>query len=193
MLGRVLAPDFCSRFQDRDPYRVFFDRFDGSARFQGQEPTKQILYVWLKSIFVNYLLAADRMDLAHGVEVRLPFLDHRLFEYASQIPVSLLAKNDQSKYILRQATRPFITDSTYRRVKKPFLAPPSTMRVGSQFYELIQDILRSRQLQVPFFDQKAVTELLDQMPSRSDLERAALDPVVLVMASMAVLHNRYRL
>lgn len=68
------------------------------------------------------------------------------------------------------------------------------MRSGSEFSELIQDTLRGQQLkQVPFFDQKAVTKLLDQMPSYDDSERAALDPVVLVMASMAILHDRYGL
>lgn len=103
VLSRVLAPDFYSEFQHHDPYRIFFHGFNRRTQFQGKEPAKQILYVWLKSIFVNYLLAADRVDIAHGVEVRLPFLDHKLFEYASQIPVSLLAKgSNQSTFCARQ-------------------------------------------------------------------------------------------
>ena len=85
------APDFLERYGGRDPYRVFFDAFDYRTQLAGREPVKQILYLWLKSLFVNYNLAAERLNMAHRVEVRLPFLDHLLFEYGSRIPTALLA------------------------------------------------------------------------------------------------------
>ena len=56
--------------------------------------------------------------MAHGVEVRLPFLDHRLFEYGSRIPAALLAWEGRIKYPLREAARPYLTSEVYAAPKK---------------------------------------------------------------------------
>ncbi len=193
LLG-MLAPDFLERCGGRDPYRVFFDSFDYRTQLAGREPVKQILYFWLKSLFVNYNLAAERLDMAHGVEVRLPFLDHRLFEYGSRIPAALLAWEGRIKYPLREAARPHLTAEVYAAPKRPFLAPPATLRVGNKLYELCQDTLRGPGLaQLPFFDPRAVAALLDRLPLLDDGERTTLDPLILALTSLCVLQERYRL
>ena len=94
---------------------------------------KKVLYLWLKSLFAGYNLAAERVDMAHGVEVRLPYLDHRLSEYASRIPSTLLFRDGRVKYPLREAVRPYLTEEVYAGAKKPFLAPPSTNRAETGF------------------------------------------------------------
>ena len=194
VLRGMLAPDFLKRFGERDPYRVFFGGFDYRTQLAGREPVKQILYIWLKSLFVNYNLAAERLDMAHGVEVRLPFLDHRLFEYGSRIPAALLVREGRIKYPLREAARPHLTAEVYAATKKPFLAPPSTLRVGNRLYELCQDTLRGPGLAgLPFFDSKAVSALLDRLPDLDDGERSTLDPLILALTSLCVLQDRYGL
>jgi asparagine synthase (glutamine-hydrolysing) len=194
VLGSVLSPDFVAQFHRRDPYREFFRGFDIRAKLWGREPAKQILYLWLRSIFVNYHLATDRLDMAHAVEVRLPFLDHKLFEYACQIPVSLLAKGGQQKYVLREAARPFVTESVYRGRKQPFWAPPATLRPGNALYELTQETLRGPAMStVPFFNQAAVVALLDKLPTFDTATRTALDPLLMMMLSLCILHQRFRL
>ena len=194
LLQSLLAADFGEEFRNRDPYREFLRQFELRANLLGREPVKQILYLWMKSLFVNYVLAAERLDMAHAVELRLPFLDHKLFEFARSIPASLLAKNGQVKYVLREAVKPFVLDEVYRGAKQPFFAPPTTLRVGNPMYELLQDLLRSRSFSsVPFFDQSAVIEFLDELPGMNDSTRASMDPLLFMMASMGVLHDSYRL
>jgi asparagine synthase (glutamine-hydrolysing) len=107
----LLAPDFSRKFQNRDPYREFISRLDPRRTLRGRAPVHQLLYVWMKSLFPNYVLAGERLDMAHAVEVRLPFLDHKLFEFARNIPPQLLLKDGQRKYLLREAMKPFITSS----------------------------------------------------------------------------------
>lgn len=194
LLRSLIAADYLAEFKDRDPYRVFFSNFDVRAKLLGREPAKQIIYLWLRSLFVNYHLAADRLDMAHAVEVRLPFLDHKLFEFASQIPVSLLAKGGQQKYVLREVGRPYVTESVYSGAKKPFWAPPSTRRGENKLYELIQETLRgSVMASVPFFDQAAVVALLDKIPTLDEAVRARLDPILMMMVSMCFLQQRFQL
>jgi len=65
------------------------------------------------------------------------------------------------KHILREATRPVITDTVYRRQKHPFLSPPVTTLPGERFHEMMQDTLRGETLRaLPFYDQKKVVALL---------------------------------
>jgi asparagine synthase (glutamine-hydrolysing) len=194
LLRSLLAPDFLQQFQHRDPYREFFDTFDVRSALVGREPAKQILYIWLRSIFVNYHLAADRLDMAHGVEVRLPFLDHEFFDYASKIPTALLAKGGQQKYLLREAARPYLTESVYRGLKQPFWAPPTALQPGNRVYELVQETVRSSMMStVPFFNQAAVVRLLDTLATFDNARRAAYDPLLMLILSLGLLHERFRL
>ncbi len=193
-LHSIISPEFTARFMNRDPYREFFRQFDYRKTLYGKEPAKQILYLWMKSLFVNYVLAAERLDMANAVEVRLPFLDHKLFEFGRSIPGSMLAKDGTIKYILREAAKDYITDEVYRGLKQPFLAPPTTRRNDDAMYIMLQDILRSESFgSVPFFDRAAVLTMLDGVATMDDSARASMDPVLYMMASIGVLHEKYQL
>ncbi len=193
-LHSIIAPDFALQFADRDPYREFFRQFDYRKTLLGREPAKQILYLWMKSLFVNYVLAAERLDMANAVEVRLPFLDHKLFEFGRSIPGSMLAKDGTIKYVLREAAKGHITDEVYRGLKQPFLAPPTTKRNDDAMFVMLQDILRSESFaSVPFFERTAVIKMLDDTAHMNDEKRASMDPILYMMASIGVLHDRYRL
>ena len=193
-LHTIIAPELTARFPGRDPYREFFRQFDYRKTLMGREPAKQILYLWMKSLFVNYVLAAERLDMTNAVEVRLPFLDHKLFDYANSIPVAMLAKGGTLKYLLREAVKPYIIDEVYSGLKQPFLAPPTTRRNDDAMYIMLQDILRSESFRsVPFFDHAAVIRMLDGVATMDDAARASMDPVLYMMASIGVLHERYEL
>jgi len=193
LLRSVLASDFAARFAGHDPYWALLRRPDWRGRLWGREPAKQLLYLWLRSVFVNYHMAADRLDMAHAVEVRLPFLDHRLFEYASQIPVSLLAKEGREKHVLREAARPFVADAVYSGTKQAFYAPPAALEQGSRLHEFVQETLRTQAMaSLPFFDQRAAIALLDAAPTLEPGTRAMLDPLLMVMVSLCLLQEQMR-
>lgn len=185
----VLADDFVAAFKGYDPYQKLYQSLDQRAALRQWEPAKQMLYLWLRTIFPNYHLAADRLDMAHAVEVRLPFLDHVLFEYASQIPVALLAQGGQNKFILREAAQPVIPDSVYHRVKKPFLAPPAIATPGNPMHDFAQDTLRGSPLS--FFDAAALVRLLDSLPGRPPAVLPALEGLLMALVSLTILHRHY--
>jgi asparagine synthase (glutamine-hydrolysing) len=190
----IVSPDFARQFRDLDPFRALLEQFDVRRTLRGREPVRQVLYLWLKTFFVNYVLAGERLDMAHAVEVRLPFLDHELFELTRGIPAAVLARGGGRKQLLRDAVRSYVTQEVYEGAKQPFFGPPATLRVGNPLYGFIQDLLRSEALRaVPFFDQRSVIEVLDRLPRLNDEERSALDPTLLMVASLAILHERYAL
>ena len=190
----ICSRDFLHGFDDYDLYRTYYQRCKKHANIAQRESSRQLLYLWLHSLFVNYHLAADRLDMAHGVEVRLPFLDHHLFEYANSLPVSLLTAPPQEKLLLREATRPYISDAVYERTKRPFMAPSAVSDGGGPLHDFLQDTLRGHAMRsVPFFDHSAVLRVLDLLPALPPEDHPSLDSLLLMLASVAVLQERYRL
>ena len=96
-------------------------RLDGEADLEHR--MRVICYLHLTR-FVRILLdRKDRMSMAVGLEVRVPFCDHRLVEYVYNTPWSLKTFDGREKSLLRGATRDVLPDSVVQRVKSPY---PST-------------------------------------------------------------------
>ena len=193
LIQSVCSRDFLRGFDGYDPYRTYYRRCKEAAAISRREPARQLLYLWLHSIFANYHMAADRLDMAHGVEVRLPFLDHHLFEHLNRLPLALLTDHPREKHLLREAMRPHIPDAVYDRVKRPFMAP-SAVGTGGPLHDFLQDTLRGDALKsVPFVDAAAVGGILDGLPNLAERDRGSVDSLLLMLASVAVLQERWGL
>ena len=132
--------------------------------------------------------------MATSIESRVPFLDHHVVECLCRVPVSLKIRGLTEKYLLRQAARPVITDTVYRRQKHPFLSPPVTSVPTERFHQMLQDTLRGAVLgAVPFYDQKKVVALLDELPAMTDAGRVEWDPALMSILSACVLQERFKL
>ena len=82
----------------------------------------------------------------------------------------------------------------YRRQKHPFLSPPAIMVPTELFHQMMQDILRDPVLgSLPFYDQKKVVALLDQLPMMPDSHRVVWDPVLMSVLSACVIQDRFGL
>jgi asparagine synthase (glutamine-hydrolysing) len=96
-------------------------RLDGESDFEWR--MRKVCYLHLTH-FVRILLdRKDRMSMAVGLEVRVPFCDHRLVEYVYNTPWSLKTYDDREKSLLRGAARDVLPQSVVDRVKSPY---PST-------------------------------------------------------------------
>jgi asparagine synthase (glutamine-hydrolysing) len=124
----------------------------------------------------------------------VPFLDHKVVETIVRQPVNQKVRGMTEKYVLREAVRDVITDTVYRRQKHPFLSPPATLNPDDTFDTYVQDMLRGPVMKtLPFFDQKSVVALLDQLVGMDVGARTANDQILMLLMSMCVLHERYGL
>jgi len=71
----------------------------------------------------NLLLKTDRMTMAHSLEARVPYLDHRLVEYACSMPSRLKLRGFRDKYALRKAMSNILPKATIKRKKHRFFVP----------------------------------------------------------------------
>ncbi|WPH03569.1 asparagine synthase [Acrodontium crateriforme] len=140
------------------PLNVVAANSDGRVRALMQDkwhPLHSALYCWSKGNLPNVLLAClgDRAEMAHSIEGRVPFIDHKLASFINAIPPSLKIKynppkpgQDASagtfteKWILREAARPFITDEIYYR-KKHGYAAPTVWPVGGALHNMFKSLI----------------------------------------------------
>jgi asparagine synthase (glutamine-hydrolysing) len=139
-------------------------------------------------------MLGDRVEMAHSIEGRVPFLDHHVVEVIRSQPVSQKIRGMTEKYVLREAVRDVVSDTVYRRQKHPFLSPPATLNPEERLSTFVQDTLRGPVLaSIPYFDQSKVIDLLYRLETMDEGSRAANDQVLMLLVSACVLHARFRL
>lgn len=91
---------------------------------RGYDPVDRMQYIdihtWMRG---DILLKADRMTMAHSLELRVPFLDKEVFNVASKIPTSLKTANGTTKYVLRKAAEGVVPEHVLTRKKLGFPVP----------------------------------------------------------------------
>ncbi|MFJ4714429.1 asparagine synthase (glutamine-hydrolyzing) [Streptomyces sp. NPDC088785] len=141
----VLRPDLAGRL-DLDGYVADnyagavagIQRLDGESDFEYR--MRRICHLHLTR-FVRVLLdRKDRASMAVGLEVRVPFCDHRLVEYVYNTPWALKSFDGREKSLLREATADVLPRSVYDRVKSPY---PSTQdpKYGVALQDHAKDLL----------------------------------------------------
>ncbi len=193
-LEPLLNADYFAPFQGRDSASLLLDNLDVKGRINGRAPVHQSLYLWSKTALPGYILTllGDRMEMAHSIEGRVPFLDHKVAEFLFKTPVNLKIRGVTEKFILREATRDVLTDTVYRRQKHPFLSPPDASGVPSKMATLIQDTLRSKVVDsVPFLNGTAIRGLADRLGTMTAADRGRIDSDLMTLISQIFLHERF--
>lgn len=193
-ISRLLDEDFAAGFTGRDTAVAFLDRFAVGPEFSWHEPALKSSYLFCRSILCSKLLAylGDRVEMAHSIEARLPFLDHELAAFAVRLPTDMKIRNGIEKYVLREAAAPLVTRRIYERRKNPFLAPHG---VRGSMLEFIGDKLNSRSFSgMGFFDRAAVQGTLDRVFTGDAAENRDADVRdLLLITSACVMQERFGL
>ena len=153
--------------------------------FQAWAPFSQAQFLEATVLLPGYILSSqgDRMAMAHGIEGRFPFLDHRLAEFAGRIPPRWKMKSLCEKYLLKRAASKLVPDEIIQRPKQPYRAPEAVAFFGTPEHPLkntyAEDMLSSSQIQRNgIFQAKAVERLVHK--ARSGRAIGAKDNMALV-------------
>ncbi len=186
----LLTADMQAAAAARDPGAALLASFDVPGQLTGRARVEQSAYLWTRLALEGYILRSlgDGLEMASGVEGRLPFLDHHVFTAARDLPVSLKIRRGVEKWIFRQAMRDRLPLAVVEREKHPFLGPP----MGPRTFALLADVVASASFaDQPLFDVGRTRALVDRVPTLSPGERKALDPVLFFALSVAILQARF--
>jgi len=170
----------------QDLARVLPERYSSWAHFSKAE------YLEAQYLLPGYILSSqgDRMAMAHGVEGRYPFLDHRLVEFSTRLPATLKMKVLDQKYLLKRAVKGMIPESIRARHKQPYRAPDGRSFFGYKDSYIEDTLSPDRIKQDGIFDPRATSSLVQKF--RSGRETGVKDNMALIgILSTTLLLDRF--
>lgn len=146
--------------------KPFYDK----VRDQDQVTQMQYidLHLWMTG---DILLKADKMSMAHSLELRVPFLDRKVMELAEQIPVKYRVTETETKYAMRLAALQACPPQTAKKKKLGFPVPIRVWLKEDKYYNIVKDKFTSPQSAQFFHTDKLVQLLDDHRAGKYDYSR----------------------
>lgn len=166
----------------------------------GRHALNQSLYIETKTRLPGWILwKSDRLSMAHGVEARVPFMDHQLVELAARMPPALKLNGMDEKYILRKVVTPHLPAHPTYYKKRAFYTPIrewffTVERQAEVAHYLSRDALR----EVGIFEPGRVISMLSQLgacgrPQDTDTQYRVmrLEWILMAVLSVQILHRQF--
>ena len=137
-------------------------RFEALFDIAGNWPTmSQLMHVDLHTYLPDCMLTkVDRASMANGLEVRVPLLDHRVVEFAANLPETLKYKDGSGKYLLKKLLTRYVPEKMFKRPKMGFGVPLESW-LRNELKEMMVDYLSPARLErVGHFDSKIVEKAI---------------------------------
>ncbi len=133
------------------PYYNKIKKYDKVSKMQYID-----LNFWLPN---DILLKADKMSMANSIELRVPYLDRIVVDYAKTIPTKYKIKNNQTKYLFRQVANEYLDKEIANKKKLGFPIPIREWIKDNDIYNKIKDTFKQGQ---EFFNTKEIIKLLEE-------------------------------
>jgi asparagine synthase (glutamine-hydrolysing) len=155
--GRFFTPEFWGGDGDRTPLDAFRSVL---APVEGLDPLAKALYFEVKTFLHGLLVVEDRVAMAHGLEVRVPFLDNALVDVARRIPTRLKHADGEGKRVLRSAMAALLPPDILTKRKQGFSPPDQSWYRGPTMDYIRELLLDPRTLGRGYFRPAYIEEML---------------------------------
>ncbi|APT14112.1 asparagine synthase (glutamine-hydrolyzing) [Lactobacillus jensenii] len=123
---------------------------------------KQMQYIDLHHFMLNDILQkADKISMAHSLELRVPYLDKKIAELANSIPTKYLVNKHDTKYALRKASERVLPEEWAKRPKLGFPTPIKQWLKEERFYKQVRQLF-CEDFVNEIFEQEKIIDLLDK-------------------------------
>jgi asparagine synthase (glutamine-hydrolysing) len=154
----LLSDEIAVEFEAGAPYKSSLEYWDRSSG----DMLHRLLYTDIKTYLVELLMKQDNMSMAASIESRVPFLDHVLVEFATNIPRRFQLQGLSGKQILKKAVADLLPHEILYRKKLGFPTPWSRWLKGPQLQEIRDLLLEPRSMDRKLFKRAAVERLFDE-------------------------------
>lgn len=159
-LREVLDPALAEGLQEFAPEEMILETFQNSG---SESPLNSMLYTDVVGYLPGDLLPlTDRMSMAHSLEVRVPFLDHELLEFAATIPPEMKIRRLTKKYILKKAAANLLPEQILHGKKRGFSIPLAFWLRGELKNFVEERLSPDRVSKLGYFNPKKVSALLQE-------------------------------
>ena len=126
------------------------------------------IHFWLIG---DILLKADKMSMAHSLEVRVPFLDRVVFDVARKVPTEYKVTKENTKYAMRQAAHRYLPDMVAEKKKLGFPVPIRVWLREDKYYNIVKEASHSPAAQEYFKTEEIMKYLDDHKAGKADNSR----------------------
>jgi asparagine synthase (glutamine-hydrolysing) len=120
---KLLAPAAAEMLR-RNGHSLLSGWAEKVANTPADAPLHQRLWLESQTRLVDFInFEVDKLSMAHSIEARVPYLDHKLWEFCAGLPAAYKLKGGAEKYLLRQAARSLLPETTRSRRKRGLAAP----------------------------------------------------------------------
>ena len=126
------------------------------------------IHFWLIG---DILLKADKMSMAHSLEVRVPFLDRLVFDVARKVPTEYKVTKENTKYAMRQAAHRYLPDMVAEKKKLGFPVPIRVWLREDKYYNIVKEAFHSPAAQEYFKTEEIMKYLDDHKAGKADNSR----------------------
>ncbi|MEW6994710.1 XrtA/PEP-CTERM system amidotransferase [Colwelliaceae bacterium MEBiC 14330] len=153
-------------YQELQGYTALEVFREHQANFDGHDPLSLIQYLDIKTYLVGDILTkVDRASMAHSLEVRVPFLDHKFVEWSATVPTTLKIKNGCGKYLLKKAMEAHLPHDVLYRKKMGFRVPLADWFRGPLKQKLRDALLSNQMKKTGLFNMQTIEKWLDDHQS----------------------------
>jgi asparagine synthase (glutamine-hydrolysing) len=163
------------------------------AAYRRWDPFTRAQYLEARYLLPGYILSSqgDRVAMAHSIEGRFPFLDHRIAEFASRLPSRLKMNGLNEKYLLKCSARKLVPPSVLDRHKQPYRAPDAHSFFCAGTHDYVNDSVSPGRIQQDgIFDRNAVQKLFEKA-RRGGMAGAADNMAVVGVLSTELLIDKF--
>ena len=126
------------------------------------------IHFWLIG---DILLKADKMSMAHSLEVRVPFLDRVVFDVARKVPTEYKVTKENTKFAMRQAAHRYLPDMVAEKKKLGFPVPIRVWLREEKYYNIVKEAFHSPAAQEYFKTEEIMKYLDDHKAGKADNSR----------------------
>lgn len=162
---RLFTAEASSRLGELAPYREQLKCMEDS---DAESMLDRMLAGDLKTYLHELLMKQDQMSMAASIESRVPFLDHKLVEFAAALPERMKLRGLQTKYILRRAMKGRLPKQILTRAKMGFPVPVGQWLRGRFESILDEYVLSGRAVERDIFDPNYVREIVKRHKGGED-------------------------
>ena len=175
------------------PVQAVIDRL--SPEFSGLDPLTQAQVLEMDVFMSNYLLSSqgDRVAMANSLEIRMPFLDYRVIEFAMGLPPHWKVNGMTEKYLLRKTFEHELPPTVSKRPKQPYRAPIHGVFPRTSRSDYVDDLLSEQALKRSgYFNPAKVAGLVKKTRSLDATSPAEThDMAFLGVLSTQLIHHQY--
>ena len=191
-ISQFYSPGLRDAINGYDPLQELRDSLP--PQFNSWHPLSRAQYLETGCLLPGYILSSqgDRVAMAHAVEGRFPFLDHRVVELGAALSPSLKLKGLREKHVLREALGRHLPREIVERPKQPYRAPDSESFIHPDAPDYVAAILSPQAIaQAGYFDARAVGHLVAKCRKPHGAVSAGDNMAFMAILSTQLLHSHF--